>query len=307
MKIVFMGTPDFALFSLRALYESPEHEVLAVVTQPDKPGNRGIVKFSPVKQYALERGLPVHQFRKIRSEGVELLRGYGADIFVTAAYGQILSRELIDLPKFGIVNVHASLLPAYRGSSPIQWALINGEKKTGVTIMQTAEGLDTGDILWRKELPIEAADNAGTLFDKLGALGAQALLECLQGLTAGQIVPMVQDEAHASYFPMLKKSDGLIDWRKDAQSVADLVRGVTPWPGAYFMRGGKTVKVHLMEVASGYSGRPGEVIVADKRGLIVACGAGAVSLKVLQPEGKSRMSCGDFLNGNKISVGETLA
>ena len=305
MKVIFMGTPDFALYSLKALVASGKHEVIAVVTQPDKPGNRGAVTVSPVKKYATERGIPVHQFEKISRQGDDILSAYNADIFVTAAYGQILNQKILDIPKYGIVNVHASLLPAYRGSSPIQWALINGEKVTGVTIMQTNIGLDTGDILLQRSLEIDSDDTCGTLFHKLGELGAEALLEYLDMLSSGkEITPVRQDEKRASYFPMLKKADGKIDFNKSAAAVCDLLRGVTPWPGAYFMRGGKTVKLHSAEIASDMSGRPGKVLKADKNGLVVACGGNAIRLKELQPEGKKRMTYTDFLNGNKITVGD---
>lgn len=303
MKIVFMGTPDFALYPLRALVES-EHEVVAVVTQPDKPGNRGEIKFSPVKKYALDNGIPVYQFAKISREGAGALAKLNADFFVTAAYGQILSAEILALPVHGVVNVHASLLPAYRGSSPIQWAIINGESETGVTIMLTDVGLDTGDILLRKSIPIDGNDTAGSLFEKLGLLGADAIIEFFEKFISGKIIGERQDEARASYYPMLKKSDGRIDWSMDAEAVRNLVRGVTPWPGAYFLRKGKTIKLYSAEIANGFNGRAGEVLAADKRGLIVGCGKGALALSELQSEGKKRMSYTDFLNGNRIYVGE---
>lgn len=303
MKIVFMGTPSFALYALNALIES-NHQVLAVVTQPDRQGNRGVVTPPPVKRFAVERGIPVHQFEKIRNGGAEVLKSYCADIFVTAAYGQILSSEILELPPFGVVNVHASLLPAYRGSSPIQWALINGEKTTGVTIMQTDIGLDTGDILLQKSIDIAQDDTSESLFEKLGRLGADALLEFLDKLGKGEIRAVRQNGALSSHYPMLKKSDGRIDWRKSAEAVRNLLRGVTPWPGAYFMRNGRVVKVHSAEIAEDYSGKIGEVLNADKKGLIVGCGSGALSLKELQAEGKKRLPYVDFLNGNAISVGE---
>ena len=304
MRIVFMGTPDFALYTLSALCE--KHDVAAVVTQPDRPGNRGAVVQSPVKRYAAERGIPVLQYEKLRKEGADDLRALGADIFVTAAYGQILSCEILDIPPHGVVNVHASLLPKYRGSSPIQWALINGEKETGVTVMQTAEGLDTGDILLAKKIEILPEDTAGTLFDKLGGLGAETLLEYLNKLECGEtVVPVPQNEAEATYFPILKKSDGLIDWTASAEAVCNRVRGVTPWPGAFTYHCGRTIKLHRVLPADG-TGRPGEVIVSDRSGIIVACGRGSVRLEELQAEGKKRMSYADFLNGNKITEGEIL-
>lgn len=305
MRVVFMGTPTFALRPLEALLAS-RHEVVAVVTQPDKPGDRGAVSVSAVKKYALTRGLPVLQYARVSKEGVDELRDLHADIFVTAAYGQILSRAILDIPRYGVVNIHASLLPKYRGSSPVQWALINGEKETGVTIMQTAEGLDTGDILMAERIPIGPDDDAGTLLDKLSELGASAIVRFLDELENGSAVHGTpQNEAEATYYPMLKRSDGKIDWTMDAARVLDRMRGMRPWPGTYFVLRGKTVKLHAATLAEG-EGRPGEVLSADKHGLIVACGHGALALTELQAEGKKRMGSADFLNGNALKAGEVL-
>lgn len=306
MRIVFMGTPDFALFSLKALCAS-RHDVLAVVTQPDRPGSRGVVRFSSVKEYATEREIPVLQYEKVGKEGVDDLRALGADLFVTAAFGQILTQDILELPKFGVVNVHASLLPKYRGSSPIQWAIINGEKETGVTVMQTAVGLDTGDILLQKSIPIEASDTTETMFEKLGALGAEALIEYIDRLECGEsIVRRAQREEDASYFPMLKKSDGKIDWSRSAESICNRVRGVTPWPGAYAVLRGKTVKLFDLQCVDGIVGDPGAVVRADKNGWWIACGKGGVCVGSAQAEGKRRMSSTDFINGSRIAVGEVL-
>lgn len=305
MRVVFMGTPTFALRPLEALLAS-RHEVVAVVTQPDKPGDRGAVSVSAVKKYALSRGLPVLQYARVSKEGVDELRDLHADIFVTAAYGQILSRAILDAPRYGVVNIHASLLPKYRGSSPVQWALINGEKETGVTIMQTAEGLDTGDILMAERIPIGPDDDAGTLLDKLSELGASAIVRFLDELeNGGAVHGTPQNEAEATYYPMLKRSDGKIDWTMDAARVLDRMRGMRPWPGTYFVLRGKTVKLHAATLAEG-EGRPGEVLSADKHGLIVACGHGALALTELQAEGKKRMGSADFLNGNALKAGEVL-
>lgn len=306
MRIVFMGTPDFALYSLDALCRS-EHDVLAVVTQPDRPGNRGVVVFSPIKKYAIAHGIPFLQYEKIRSEGVSDLKNLNADIFVTAAYGQILSREILDIPTYGIINIHASLLPKYRGSSPIQWALIKGERETGVTIMQTAEGLDTGDILLQKSIAISPSDTAGTLFDKLGILGAEALLEYLSALDKGnKIAPVKQDESKSSYYPMLSKKDGEIDWSLSANEICNKVRGLTPWPGAFTRLGGKMLKIFGAQPCDLSGNKCGEVIRSDKHSIIIACGQGSVSIGELQLEGKKRMSCADFVNGNKTAVGEVV-
>ena len=302
MRVLFMGTPDFAVYSLAALCVS-RHEVAGVVTQPDKPGNRGVTVFSAVKKYALEKKLPVYQFAKIRTEGAETLRALGADVFVTAAYGQILSREIIDIPRYGILNIHASVLPAYRGSCPIQRAIINGEKETGVTIMQTAEGLDTGDILFVKKTPIFVDDTAETLFVRLGKLGAEAIIECLDKLEKGEIIPVKQNEADASYYPMLRKTDGEIDWTKSSDALDCFIRGVTPWPGAYTHYNGKLFKVHRAEPTE-KSGKPGTVVNISKYGITVACGKGALLLKEIQLEGKKRMCCADFINGCKLKAGD---
>lgn len=305
MRVVFMGTPTFALRPLEALLAS-RHEVVAVVTQPDKPGDRGAVSVSAVKKYALTRGLPVLQYARVSKEGVDELRDLHADIFVTAAYGQILSRAILDAPRYGVVNIHASLLPKYRGSSPVQWALINGEKETGVTIMQTAEGLDTGDILMAERIPIGPDDDAGTLLDNLSELGASAIVRFLDELeNDGAVHGTPQNEAEATYYPMLKRSDGKIDWTMDAARVLDRMRGMRPWPGTYFVLRGKTVKLHAATLAEG-EGRPGEVLSADKHGLIVACGHWALALTELQAEGKKRMGSADFLNGNALKAGEVL-
>lgn len=304
MRVLFMGTPDFAVYSLDALCSS-RHEVIGAVTQPDKPGNRGVTVFSAVKKYALEKGIPVYQFEKIRRDGADVLRSLGADVFVTAAYGQILSREIIDIPRYGILNVHASLLPAYRGSCPIQRAIINGEKETGVTIMQTSEGLDTGDILYVKKTDILPDDNAQTLFEKLGELGAQALLECLDKLEHGEIIPVRQDESKASYYPMLCKSDGEIDWSLPSDKLDCFIRGVTPWPGAYTHYDGKLLKIHRAKPSDG-NGIAGTVLEIGKAGIKVACGKGALLINELQLEGKKRMCCADFINGCKLKAGDRL-
>lgn len=306
MRVVFMGTPDFALFSLDALCRS-EHEVTAVITQPDKAGNRGVVSFSPVKKYALAHDIPVYQFEKIRKEGIETLKNLCADIFVTVAYGQILSREILDIPPHGIVNVHASLLPKYRGSSPIQWALINGEKKTGITIMQTVEGLDCGDILLQKSIDITSEDNAGTLFEKLGALGADALIEYLDGLECGRkFMPVKQDESQSTYFPMLSKSDGKIDWSVYAEQIINKTRGLMPWPGIYTYLNGKLLKLFDIELCDLSGKKCGEILQADKSGIVVACGDKSIKIKELQIEGKKRMPSYEFINGYRITIGEVL-
>ena len=306
MRILFMGTPDFALNILKALTES-RHQIVGVVTQPDKRGNRGIMHPPVVKTFAQEHGLPVKQYAKIRMEGVQDLKEMNADIFITAAYGQLLSKEILDIAPYGTINVHASVLPAYRGSCPVQRAIMCGDKETGVTIMQTAEGLDTGDILYVKKTAITNSDTADSLMEKLSILGAQALLECLDKLENNEITPVQQDEAAASYYPMLEKTDGLIDWNKSAEELDHIIRGVTPWPGAYTYRNGKILKVHKAYPSDEYSDLPaGSVVRVNKQGITVSCGNGALVLTELQLEGKKRMTCCDFLNGCRLTAGEIL-
>ena len=304
MNIVFMGTPDFAINPLKALIGAG-HNILAVVTQTDKVSPSGKTIQSAVKKYAEREGLKVLQFNKIRSEGSEVLRKLGADIFVTAAYGQILSEEILSIPPFGVINVHASLLPSYRGSSPIQWAVINGETKTGVTIMQTDVGLDTGDILLSKEIEIGLDDNAMTMFDKLSILGGELLVECLDKLSSGSITRTHQDESLASYYPMLKKSDGLIDWKKSAKDLFNFIRGMYPWPGAYTYYNGALVKV-LSASVSDLKGKSGEILEVEKSGLTVGCGDAAIHITKLQLEGKKAMDALDIYNGGKFIKGQKL-
>ena len=302
MRVIFLGTPDFALPPLRALCAA--HEVVAVVTQPDKAGNRGSLAVPPVKEFARERGLPVYQFAKIRTDGAEVLRSLMPDVMVTAAYGQILSREIIDIPKHGILNIHASLLPKYRGSSPIQWAIINGETETGVTIMRTEEGLDCGDILLQKKIDIAGGETAESVFDRLSQLGAQAIVEALSLIESGNAEYRKQDATAATYFPMLKKADGKIDWSDSAKNIRNKVRGMSSWPVAFAVFGGKTVKIHSAEISdTGAGGNVGEVVGSNKE-ILVKCGAGALSLCVLQAEGKRKMSAADFLNGTRIKLGD---
>lgn len=298
MRIVFLGTPDFALPSLRAA--AAAHEVAGVVCQPDRPqGRKMALTKPPVKLLAEELGLPVYQFEKLRSEGVETLASLHADIMVTCAYGQILTQEILDLCPHGVINVHGSLLPKYRGAAPVQWAVINGERETGVTIMQTARGLDCGDIILAKRTPVGERETAGELFSRLAELGAEALIEALALIDAGKAVRVPQDESEATYFPMLKKEDGRIDFSRKAKEVADLVRGVNPWPGAFCELGGELLKVWRAEVVSG-EGNPGEILCADARGLVVACADGGVRLAEVQLSGGKRMSDVEFLRGHSL-------
>jgi len=308
MKIVFMGTPDFAVGALEALVEAG-HEVVAVVTQPDKPKGRGKeMQQTPVKACALKHNIEVFQPVKIKTpEAVEVLKGYGADLFVVAAFGQILSKEILDMPKFGCVNIHASLLPKYRGAAPIQWAILDGEKETGVTIMQMNEGLDTGDMLTKVIVPIEDTDTGESLFDKLAEAGAKLLIETIPQIEAGTLHPEAQDDSLSTYAKMIKKEMGLIDWKKEAVVLERLVRGMNSWPSAYTHFNGKTLKVweagvELKEAKA----EPGTVVEVTKNSIKVQTGQNLLVLKQIQLEGKKRMDVASFLLGYKVEVGTML-
>ncbi|MCM1188027.1 MAG: methionyl-tRNA formyltransferase [bacterium] len=310
MKIVFMGTPDFAAGALRALIEAG-HEITAAVTQPDKPkGRSGIPQPSPVKLCALEHNIPVMQPKKIKTpEAVAELGQYAADVYIVAAFGQILSREILAMPRYGCLNIHASLLPKYRGASPIQRAIIAGEEKTGVTIMQMDAGIDTGDMLYRKETPIAPDDNYETLQGKLTVLGGEAVTEALTLLKAGKLTPEKQDDSKSCYAALIDKSMGRIDFSKSALEIDRLIRGLTPWPGTYTGYRGKQLKIFraqptLTENTFGRS--PGEILRVEKDAVTVAAGEGALRILELQLEGKKRMTAHDFLLGVRMTPGELL-
>ncbi len=306
MKVVFFGTPDFAVPSFRALCE--KHEVAAVVTQPDKPrGRKGEITFCPVKQAAVELGVPVFQFAKVRAEGVEILRNIGADVFVTCAYGQILSQEIIDIPPHGILNVHASLLPKYRGAAPIQWAILNGDEYTGVTIMKTEAGVDTGDILISRKTPIGKEETAGSLFDRLSVLGSQLIVEALALVESGKATFTPQDDSAATTVRMLTKQDGLIDWSDTPENIVNRVRAMDPWPGAFTFYKGTSVKIWKAERA-GSSGLPaGTVVASDKKnGIIIAANGGDVKITQLQWEGAKRLPSEVFLLGRRFETGSRM-
>ena len=242
MRILFLGTPDFAVAALERIVGT-DNEVVGVVTQPDRKRNRGEVSFCPVKQFAVEKGIKVYQYESIRKEGVEDIKAINPDIIITCAFGQIISQEILDIPKYGVINIHASLLPKYRGSSPIQWCLVNGESKTGVTIMRTALAVDSGDILLQKEIDILPEENAGELFDRLAILGGQAIVEALEIIADGRAVYTPQQESQATHYPMISKEDGKIDWSKSAREVFNKMRGFTPWPSAFTTLDGKLFKI----------------------------------------------------------------
>ncbi len=306
MKILFMGTPDFAAGSLKSLIDAG-YEITAVVTQPDRPkGRSGQPVFSPVKEVAVAAGIPVLQPVRIKNpEETAKLLEYPADIYVVAAFGQILSKEILDQPRLGCINVHASLLPRYRGASPIQRVILNGEKETGITIMQMNEGLDTGDILYSKSLELAPDETFETLHDRLMNLGGETLLEALPLIEAGKISPVVQDDSLSNYAPLIKKEDGKIDWKKSSVQLYAQVRAFNPWPGAFTRLDGKVLKIWGAEPAEG-KGNPGEVISVDKKSFTVACGEGALKIVSLQPEGKKKMDTASFLLGNKIETGTRL-
>ncbi len=309
MKIVFMGTPDFSVPSLNSLINAG-HEVVLCVTQPDRERGRGKkVSFSPVKECAISHNIPVLQPEKIKDpEAVDELRKYEADVFIVVAFGQILPKEVLEMPRFGCINVHASLLPKYRGAAPIQWAILNGDKETGITIMQMGEGLDDGDILSQRRVDIEKEETGGSLFDKLSVIGGELLTETLVKVFNGEIKPEKQDEERATKVTMIRKDMGHINFEDPAVKIERQVRGLYPWPSAYTKINGKGVKVFLSEALNeNREGKePGEVIKADRDGFLIQTGSGILSLKELQPEGKKRMNYSDFLNGNPVKTGTVL-
>ncbi len=305
MKVVYMGTPDFAVGALESIIKAG-HEVVLVVTQPDKPKGRGKeMQMTPVKQCALAHDIPVFQPVKIKEkDAVNYLKTFEADIFVVAAFGQILSSEILHMPKYGCVNIHASLLPMYRGAAPIQAVIINKEKETGVTIMQMDEGLDTGDMLMKEVIPIEADETGESLHDKLSELGANMIVKALAAIEDGSITATPQGDGKTCYASMLKKEMGCIDWNKSADDIEHLVRGLYPWPGTYTFLNGKMMKlckVALSEVP--VDGNPGEICLVTKDCLAVNTGEGTLEIRELQPEGKKRMTVHDFLLGNRLEKG----
>ena len=311
MKIIFMGTPDFAVGTLEALIEAG-HEVVLAVTQPDKPKGRGKeMQFTPVKECALKHDIPVFQPRKVREEAcIEELRKYNADIMVVVAFGQILPKEILEMCTYGCVNVHASLLPKYRGSAPIQWAIIDGEEATGVTTMQMNEGLDTGDMLLKIEIPIEPKETGGSLFDKLAVAGAKLCVETLEALQNKTVTPIPQGETTTAYAKMLDKQLGNIDWNQSAIEIERLIRGLTPWPSAYTNWNEKVMKIWDAEVwdidLEMEDAKPGTIVKVEKDAFYVQTGEGFLKVCELQIPGKKRMDAGAFLRGYQVKAGETL-
>lgn len=311
MKIIFMGTPDFAVGTLEALVEAG-HEVVLAVTQPDKPKGRGKeMQYTPVKECALKYDIPVFQPRRVREpECIEELRKYDADIMVVVAFGQILPKEILEMCSYGCINVHASLLPKYRGSAPIQWAIIDGEEVTGVTTMQMDEGLDTGDMLLKTEIPIEPKETGGSLFDKLAQAGAKLCVETLEALQNGTVTPIPQGETTTAYAKMLDKQLGNIDWNKTGVEIERLIRGLTPWPSAYTNWNDKVMKIWDAEVSDinveMEDAKPGTIVKVEKDAFYVQTGEGLLKVCELQIPGKKRMDAGAFLRGYQVKVGEKL-
>ena len=310
MKIVYMGTPDFSVGALEALIKAG-HEITAVVTQPDKAkGRSGQVQCSPVKECAVRHGIPVFQPVRIKTpEAVGELGKYAADVYVVAAFGQILSRQILEMPRFGCINIHASLLPKYRGAAPINQCIIDGERETGVTIMQMDAGVDTGDILTQKKVIIDDKETAETLFDKLAQAGAELIVETLSLIEKGEITPVKQDESLASHVKMMDKSMGKVDWTQDAVCIERLVRGLNPWPSAYTFCQGKSVKIWSSDAMDGDTEntvQPGTIVAVAKDFFDVACGKGILRIYELQLEGKKRMDTKSFLLGNPWKAGMLL-
>jgi methionyl-tRNA formyltransferase len=305
LRVVFMGSPEFAVPCLEALLGT--EEVVAVVTQPDKPAGRGLgVQPPPVKVRALAAGVPVMQPTSVRKPPfLDELRALAPDVCIVVAYGKILPPEVLAAPKHGCLNVHASLLPKYRGAAPIQWAIIRGERETGVTLMQMDVGMDTGDMLEKRTLAIDEWVTAGQLHTRLAPLGAELLVEGLAKLKAGTLVPEKQNDAEATMAPMLTKETGRVDFAAGARAVRDLVRGCDPWPTAYTMLGGEPLKLFRPKVVSG-RGTPGVVIGADRDGLLVGCGDDAIAFAELQLPGKKRMAAAALLAGRPMPVGTKL-
>ena len=302
IKILYMGTPDFSVEPLKKLYnQKDKYEIVAVATNKDKPvGRKQILTPSPVSMFAEENGIKTFKYDKIRIEGVDDVKTLNPDVIITCAFGQILSQEIIDIPKYGVINIHASILPKYRGASPVHYAILNGEKETGITIMQTDIGIDTGDILYVKKTDILDGETCGNLMNRLSILGADAIIESLDDILSGKIVPKKQDECQSSYTKIIKKQDALIDWSKSNYEIVNLVRAFIPAPISYTFYKGEMIKVYSAKICDG-KGKPGEIIENNKM-LIVATGDGAVEIKYLQKAGGKMMSSADFLKGNKLEL-----
>ena len=309
MKVVFMGTPDFSVGTLRALVEAG-YDVAGVVTQPDKPKGRGhSLSYTPVKEEALRHGLTVYQPSRVRDpEFIETLKALCPDVIVVVAFGQIIPREILDLAPYGCINVHASLLPKYRGATPIQWAVIDGEKESGVTIMRMDEGLDTGDMMAKAVVALDPQETSGSLFEKLSQVGADLLVQTLKSMEEGKVACEKQPaESPTPYARMIQKEMGKIDWNCPAEKIERLVRGLSPWPSAYTYLKKKTLKIwkaHVVQEPA--QAEPGSVVRTDKKGIYVACADYVLCLDEVQLEGKTRMACADFLRGYRVEESTRL-
>ena len=306
MNIVFFGTNEFSATVAEAIFNS-EHKILAIVAQPDKANSRGgKIKFNALKQFALDNNIPLHQFAKLNIEGEEVLREYNADFFVTASYGQIIKQNILDLPKYSIVNVHGSLLPKYRGPAPIQWSIINGEKVTGITIMKTELGLDCGEMYLKKELNILPEDTSDSVFSKLATLGGEAIVEFLDNAEYYINNGEMQDESQMTYHPMLTKEMAHIDFNTPSEKLINLIRGQYSCNTMYFIFNGARYKVGFAKVIDA-KGQAGEVLEASaKKGLIIATSDSAIEVITIQPEGKPMMDARAFCNGGKIKINNIL-
>jgi methionyl-tRNA formyltransferase len=318
MRLLFCGTPQFAVPTLKHLFAQSDCEVAAVITQPDRPRGRGHeVSFSPVKETAIAANIPVHQPEKIRApEAQELLQGFGADVIVIIAYGQIIPARLLAIPKLGWINLHASLLPKYRGAAPIHWAIVNGETKTGCTSMRIDAGMDTGEILLQKEMEIAPSETAPELAARMSELGAPLMVETLRGLAAGTVVPRPQSHGLASSAPMLKKEDGRIDWSRPAQEIFNRIRGFAPWPGAYTSFRGQTCHIwgdpasnHLSDLGEQGAhptkgATPGSLLVQRNAAMVCCGGATYLRLLSIKLEGRKQVSAAEFVNGAHLYSGE---
>ena len=305
-NIIFMGTPDFSATVLKGLLESKQYEILAVVTQPDRAvGRKKEIRMTPVKELALDYGLPIYQPEKLsKSAELDSLMNLNADGIVTAAFGQFLPSKLLDSVNFA-VNVHASLLPKYRGGAPIHYAIINGDKEAGVTIMEMVKEMDAGDMIARRAIPIEETDNVGTMFEKLALVGRDLLLDTLPSYLSGDIKPVPQDKNQVTFSPNISPEEERIDWTKTNRQIFNQIRGMYPWPVAHTLLNGERFKIYEATPVEG-AGQPGEILAIGRKELIVAAGEGALSLKTVQPAGKPKMTIVDFLNGlgRQLSVGD---
>lgn len=307
MRILFMGTPDFAVETLQALIDS-EHEVIGVVTQPDKPkGRGGKMQFTPVKEAAVQADIPVYQPQRVRDDDfVETLKKMAPDVMVVVAFGQILSKEILDIPRYGCMNVHASLLPKLRGAAPIQWSVIDGDRESGVTIQQMDEGIDTGDILLVEKYKLDAKETGGSLFDKLAKLGGPMMLKVLKMAEEDTLKPIPQNHEEHTYAKMLSKATGQIDFEKSAVEIERLIRGLNPWPSAFCFLDGKMLKIWEADVVAnvdteiGGNCEPGTVVEVEKTAFTVKTGDGYLKVHSVQLEGKKRMDCDAFLRGYQL-------